>query len=73
MQRFLRPVPVEARWRAGFRVCVVSSAREWPEKLTPAHASKAACANQLPASLSTKRTAAFRSARRTHAVAVLAR
>ena len=30
----------EARWRAGFSVCFVSSAREWPEKWTPAHASK---------------------------------
>ena len=43
----------------------VSTARDWPEKWTPAHASKAACANQLPAWLSAKRTAAFGSTRRT--------
>jgi hypothetical protein len=33
-------------------------AKQW----TPAHASKAACANQLPSSLSPERTAAFGSA-----------
>jgi hypothetical protein len=48
----------KARSRA-LRVGLASAMREWPEKWMPAHASKAACANQLPAWLSVKRTAAF--------------
>ena len=59
-QRFFRPVPAEGPLRAPDSACASClQTREWPEKWTPAHASKAACANQLPASLSTKRTAAF--------------
>jgi hypothetical protein len=49
----------KTRSGARFRVRPVSSPREWPEKWTLAHARKAACANQLPASLSAKKTAAF--------------
>ena len=59
MHRFKEPVPAEDPIVRQTRVRRVSSTREEPEKWTPAHASKAACANQLPASLSAKRTAAF--------------
>ena len=41
-------------------VRLVSSTRARPETWTPAHASKAACANQLSASLSARRTAGIR-------------
>jgi hypothetical protein len=61
-QRFEEPVPAEglivSEIRRASGVFNTRGAKEW----TPAHASKAACADQLPASLSTKRTAAFGSA-----------
>jgi hypothetical protein len=62
MKRFGEPVPAEDPIVRETRVRPVSSMREWSEKWTLAHARKAAWANQLPASLSAKRTAAFGSA-----------
>jgi hypothetical protein len=59
LQRFREPVPAEDPIVRQTRVRAVSSTREWPKKWTLAHARKAAWANQLPASLSAKRTAAF--------------
>ena len=59
-QRFDRPMPAEGpfarRFRGRFASCIRATG---PEKWTPAHTSKAACANELPAWLSAKRTAAF--------------
>ena len=56
-------VGAERRQRGGATLegARVSSTRE-PAEWTPAHASKAARVNQLPAALSSKRTAAFGSA-----------
>jgi hypothetical protein len=54
---------LDPTWAAG------PSTREWVEKWTPTHASKAACVNQLPTSLSSKRTVAFGSARRARGAA----
>jgi hypothetical protein len=65
-KRFREPVPAEGLLARRFRVHLTSSTRGWPQKWTPAHASKAAWANQLPVSLSAKRTAAFRSTTRRH-------
>jgi hypothetical protein len=65
VQRFKEPVPPQGPFEPRFRVHLASLTREWPEKWTPAHASKAVCANQLPVSLSAKRTVAFGSALRT--------
>ena len=59
MHRFEEPVPADAPFRARVPVRLASSTREWPQKWTPAHLSKAASANHLLGSLSAKRTAAF--------------
>jgi hypothetical protein len=62
MHRFKEPVPAGCPLvRLIQRASGVFNARVARE-VTPAHASKAGCANQLPASLSPKRTAAFESA-----------
>jgi hypothetical protein len=61
MRRFKEPVPAQGLIVSQIRrASGVSKARVAKER-TPAHASKAACANQLPVSLSPKRTAAFAS------------
>jgi len=59
VERFCRPVAGGGPFV--HRICSRpgSSTRQWPEKWTPAHASKAMKANQLPEWLSAKRTAAF--------------
>ena len=64
-QRFKEPLSAEDQSCARSRERPVSSTFEWPEKWTPAHATKAACANQLPAWLSAKKTATFGSTRGT--------
>ena len=64
-QRFFRPVLVGGSLARRVQCVPRVFGAAWPETWTPAHASRAACASQLPASLSTKRTAALHiSARR---------
>ena len=48
-QRFRRPAPVGDALVPQICARFASSTRDWLEKWTPAHPSKEACANQLPA------------------------
>ena len=63
-QRFNRPAPTGDPPGASDLRALLSAPHDRPEIRRRAHASKAAHANQLPASLSAKRTAAFWSALR---------